>query len=59
MAPHSTNSLAVERFLNWFKETFPERHAWILENERIERRYTYKDAVENMTNGIDAWKSIK
>jgi hypothetical protein len=56
MAPHSTNQLAVERFLNWFKENHPERHAWIVENEHIERRFTYKQAAENMTAGREAWE---
>jgi len=56
MAPHSVNSLAVERFLEWFRTTHPERHAWIVENERIERRYTFKQAYENMVNGRDAWE---
>lgn len=57
MAPHSTNQLAVERFLDWFRETHPERHAWIVENERIERRFTYKQAAENMAAGREAWEN--
>ncbi len=56
MAQQSVNSLAVERFLEWFKNTHPERHRWIVENERISRRYTYKDAVENMESGREAWE---
>ncbi len=56
MAPHSTNQLAVERFIEWFKKTHPDRHQWIVENERIERRYTFRDAVENLKAGRDAWE---
>lgn len=57
MAPHSVNSLAVERFLIWFRKAHPERHAWIVANERIERRYTFKQACENMENGREAWNN--
>ena len=56
LAPHASNQMAVERFIEWFKENKPEQHAWIEENERIERRYTYKDAVENMKAGRKAWE---
>lgn len=56
MAPHATSQLAVERFCQWFKETHPARHKWITENEHIQRRYTYKDAAENMTAGRLAWE---
>ena len=57
LAPHSTNQLAVERFCEWFKEEFPIRHWWIKEHEHIiERRYTYKQAVENLKNGKEAWE---
>ena len=56
MAPHSMNQLAQERFTTWFRETFPKRHAWVVENERVQRRYTYKDAIENMNAGREAWE---
>lgn len=56
MAPHSTNQMAVERFVEWFKTTFPDRHKWIKDNEFVERRYTYKQAVENLKAGRDAWE---
>ena len=55
LAPHSVNQLAVERFVEWFKLTFTKRHAWIVENEYITRRYTYKQAAENMAAGRKAW----
>ena len=55
LAPHSTNQLAVERFIEWFKETHPDRHQWITENERIDRRYTFKQAIENLKAGKNAW----
>jgi len=56
LAPHATNQLAVERFVKWFNETHPGRHAWLIENEYIQRRYSYKQACENMTNGLNAWE---
>ena len=56
MAPHSTNQLAVERFIEWFRLACPEQHSWLAENERIERRYTFKQAVENLKCGREAWE---
>lgn len=53
---HSTSSRDQERFIDWFKATHPDRHQWIVENERIERRYTFKDAVENLKAGRNAWE---
>lgn len=55
LAPHSTNSMAVDRFMVWFKTTHPERYRWIQENERIQRKYTYRQALENMRAGRMAW----
>ena len=56
LAPHSMNQLAQERFTTWFRETFPDRHAWVVKNERVQRRYTYKEAIENMAAGREAWE---
>ena len=56
MAPHSTNQLAVGRFIDWFRLNHPTRHKWLVENEHIQRRYTYKQAVENMKEGKLAWE---
>jgi len=56
MAPHSTNSLAVNRFFEWFKKTHPARHKWIVKNERIQRKYSYRQAVENLKAGKMAWE---
>jgi len=56
IAPHSVNGLAVERFIEWFKTNHPDRYNWIKENEYIQRKYTYKQAVENLENGIEAWR---
>ena len=57
MAPHSTNTLAVERFIKWFKKTKKHQYAWIKEHERDQRKYNYKQAVENLQNGRVAWDS--
>lgn len=55
LCAHSTNSLAVNRFMKWFEENHLARYDWIVKNERIVRRYTYKQAVENLVNGMEAW----
>ena len=56
MAPHSSNQLAVERFIIWFKTFHPEQHQWAMANEHTKRRYTYKQAVENLKAGKQAWE---
>jgi 5-methylcytosine-specific restriction endonuclease McrA len=53
---HSTNSMAVDRFMIWFKTTFPDRYQWVKENERIQRKYSYRQALENLRAGRDAWE---
>ena len=53
---HSSNSMAVDRFMTWFKTTFPARYQWIKENERIQRKFTYRQALENLRVGRDAWE---
>ena len=57
MAPHSMNQKAVERFIEWFKLNKPEQYKWTTENEFMQRRYTYKEAVENMRAGREAWEN--
>ena len=55
MAPHSPSQVVVERFINWFKENKPEQWAWTREHERDVRKYSFKQACENMKQGKDAW----
>ena len=56
LAPHSSNQMAVTRFVEWFKANHAEQYAWIKENEKIERKYNYRDALENLKNGREAWE---
>ncbi len=56
MAPHSSNQLAVERFIEWFKFSKPEQYAWVVANEKIQRKYSYRQAVENLQAGRLAWE---
>ena len=55
LAPHASNPLAVDRYFDWLKENRAEQYAWIKINERIQRKYSYKDALENLLVGKDAW----
>ena len=55
LAPHSTNTLAVARFIDWMRENKRGQMEWCAANERIQRKYTFKDAVENMKEGRKAW----
>ena len=56
LAPHSKNQIAVERFLDWFRFTKPDQWKWTRANERLQRKYSYKQAVENLKAGRDAWE---
>jgi hypothetical protein len=53
---HSLSNMDQERFIEWFKENCPGRYEWLKENEHIERRYTYRQAVENLKEGKEAWE---
>ena len=55
LAPHSLNSMAVDRFMVWFKTNHHDRYQWIVENEKVDRKYSYRAALENMKAGRMAW----
>jgi 5-methylcytosine-specific restriction endonuclease McrA len=55
MAPHATNQVAVERFIEWFKENKPAQHSWTKEHERDQRKFSYEQALENLKEGRLAW----
>jgi hypothetical protein len=56
LAPHSSNQMAVTRFIEWFKSNHIEQYEWIKANERIERKFSYKQAWENLLVGREAWE---
>ena len=55
ICPHSSNPMAVNRYFDWFKENSPKQYAYIVENERVQKKYSYKQAWENMKEGREAW----
>ena len=56
IAPHSTSVFAVGAYRDWFRENRPEQYKWLEENKYIERKYNYRDALENLKNGREAWE---
>jgi hypothetical protein len=48
LAPHSTNTLAVSRFVDWLRENEPEKVAYCEAMEHVKTRKTYKDMYEDM-----------
>lgn len=56
VAPHSTNSFAVERFVIWLRENHTRKYEYCLEREHWNRRYTFKDVyfifLEQKKNNI-------
>lgn len=55
MAPHSMSQMVMERYIEWFKVNRTGQWLWAIENEHLQRRYTYKQAFINMSKGLDAW----
>jgi|FLOH01.1.fsa_nt_gi hypothetical protein len=55
ICPHSSNPMAVDRYFDWFRNNEDGKYYWLVENERIERKYSYRQALENLKNGRDAW----
>ena len=56
ICPHSSNPLAVDRYFDWFRKNNLNKYIWLKENEKIERKYNYRDALENLKNGREAWE---
>ena len=56
LCPHSSNPMAVDRYFDWFKSKNRKQYEWLKENERIERKYSYRQAVENLKAGRMAWE---
>ncbi len=55
ICPHSSNPMAVDRYFVWFIREHKEQYHWLLGHEHIERKYNYRDALENLKAGMDAW----
>ena len=56
ICPHSSNPMAVDRYFDWFKHNSREKYLWLLGNEKIQRKYNYKQAWENLLVGREAWE---
>ena len=55
ICPHSSNPLAVDRYFDWLRKTNLSKYIWLKENEKIQRKYSYKQALENLKAGREAW----
>ena len=53
---HSSNSMAVNRYFDWFKDNCCVQYSWLWNNEKIQRKYSYKQAWENLLVGKEAWE---
>jgi hypothetical protein len=56
ICPHSSNPMAVDRYFEWLQKHDGAKYEWLKENEHIERKYNYRDALENLQNGREAWE---
>ena len=52
LAPHSTNSLAVARWVDWLRENEPEKVAYCEKMEHVKTRKTYRDMYEEMVANV-------
>ena len=55
LCAHSKNIFAVEAYVKWFQWTRPQQYRYCKENQHIQRKYSYKQAWENMKEGREAW----
>jgi len=53
---HSKNVFAVEEYVEWFKWNRPEQYTYCKSNQYLQRKYSYKDALENLKEGRNAWE---
>jgi hypothetical protein len=56
IAPHSSNPMAVDRYFGWLSSHYLSKYNWLKENEHIQRKYSYKQAWENLKEGKEAWE---
>ena len=52
---HSSNPMAVDRYFDWLRLNDYHKYHWIKMYEKEQRKYSYKDAVENLLVGREAW----
>ena len=53
---HGSNPMAVDRYFDWFSGRRRGQYEWLVDNERIQRKYSYKQALENLLVGREAWE---
>ena len=56
ICPHSSNPMAVDRYFTWFTDNKWDQYVWLRDNEKIQRKYSYKQAHENLLVGREAWE---
>jgi len=56
ICPHSSNPMAVKRYFEWMLDNDSMKYQWLIKNEKIQRKYSYKDAWENLLAGREAWE---
>jgi len=50
MAAHATNALAGHAFIEFIKSKFPQRFAFLIENQHVTQKPDYKSAYEKLVN---------
>jgi len=55
ICPHSSNPMAVDRYFEWFKGRNFSQFMWLKMSEKIQRKYSYRQALENLKEGREAW----
>lgn len=53
IAPHSSNSLAVQRFLDWVEVNRPSQYWWMREHENDQIKVDYRSKWEAMNESND------
>ena len=56
ICPHSSNPMAVKRYFEWMLDNDSMKYQWLIKNEKTQRKYSYKQAHENLLAGREAWE---
>ena len=56
ICPHSSNPMAVKRYFEWMLDNDSMKYQWLIKNEKTQRKYSYKQALENLLVGREAWE---
>ena len=49
-----TRDALNREYANWFEKNHPEQYQWLMDNKNMVRKFTFKQAFENLKQGREA-----